>query len=89
MFQTLAFVRPEPAGAIGLAELCDLLAEHHTMRELLVRLRERARREDRILLQILRITRWNISLTSRLSGLSRTTIYKKTEQAGWRRERDC
>ncbi|MDJ0835070.1 MAG: sigma 54-interacting transcriptional regulator [Acidobacteriota bacterium] len=39
---------------------------------------------DEQLRKVLYSTRWNISLTSRITTLSRTTIYKRIRQNGWR-----
>ena len=34
--------------------------------------------------QILTVTSWNIKMTHRITGLSRTTIYKRIKENGWR-----
>lgn len=40
--------------------------------------------DDGHLHKVLDTTRWNISLTSRITELSRTTIYKRIKENGWR-----
>jgi len=89
VFQTQAFANPVRRGAIGLEEFFDLLVETEVAAPQVRMLRERLSQDDRVLLEILRCSDWNISLVARIAGLSRPTIYKKINYHSWSRERDC
>ena len=70
---------------IGLRQASEILFDN--IYPIQVRDAQAVRDEERFLREVLASTNWNISLTAKITGLARNTIYKRIRENGWRKPR--
>jgi len=68
---------------IGLRQASDIL--FHNIYPIQAKDARAVRDEEKFLREVLESTNWNISLTAKITGLARNTIYKRIRENRWRK----